>query len=195
MFKKFVTLGGVGLAGLALIGAGATATFTQSTTSNHPVQAGTMNVVLSGAGTLSTDQRTLTFAPLGPTGSSFVYAQLVNVKNVGDIPANFVYETLTAAGGSDLIAGLHVCISSDNILYNGPLSSAPVGQQLAGPLAANGGTDKYTVTIYAGDQVTPCGTGVAMGALQPGVTSPAPSLPNAAQGQSVTIGVRMDFEG
>jgi predicted ribosomally synthesized peptide with SipW-like signal peptide len=197
--RKFANLGGVGLAGLALIGAGAAATFTQSTTSNHPVQAGTMNVTLSGAGTLSDSGRTLTFATFGPTNSSFTTGdQAVTITNNGNIPVLEIVATIGATGDTALLGQLYVCeVSSGQVIYNGPLSAAGA-QAINGTLTAYpgpGNTDGYSINVYAGNVTTGCGAATTPGAPAVSGPSTAPSLLNSAQGQSATVSLTVDYSG
>jgi predicted ribosomally synthesized peptide with SipW-like signal peptide len=199
MFRKFATLGVVGLAALALIGAGAAATFTQTTQSYHPVQAGTMNVTLSGAGVLSNSDQTLTFATYGPTNSTFTTGdQAVTITNNGNIPVLEIVATIGSSGDATLISQLYVCeVSSGTVIYNGLLSGAGA-QAINGTLAAYPGpnnTDGYIINVYAGNSTTACGAVTTVGnAAAPG-TSTAPSLTDAVQGKNATVSLTVSYSG
>lgn len=210
MFKKLASFGGIGLAGLALIGTGAMATFTQDTTSIHPVTAGTMNVVLSTGG--GPQSQTLELPATGPTGSTFATtAYDVQIDNLGSVKANEVRIQLTDENNrqpADLALHdqMYACLYSNGyILFNQPLTvaeaygSIAVGTQLIPP------PDHYTLVLYAGSAFQGCGgpsTSIANGAFQPngptlpGVgTNTAASLNNDAQGGLVKVKVTISYEG
>ncbi|MHB8891847.1 MAG: hypothetical protein ACYC65_07355 [Candidatus Limnocylindrales bacterium] len=202
--RKFATLGGVSIAGLALIGAGAAATFTQTTQSYQQVQAGTMDVTLSGDGALSNSDHTLTFAAFGPTNSSFTTGDnLVTIKNSGNITVQEITEQIGATGDGALISQLYACeVSWDSgsgiyrVIYNGPLSGGLGLQAIAGSLAP-GATDTYKINVYAGSTVnTACGAVTGIGAAAPAAPAPNPaaiSLDNLAQGLSATVSVTVGY--
>ncbi len=194
--RKIATLSGVGIAGLALISAGAMATFTQTTQSYQQVTAGTMNVTLSGEGVLSDSAHTLTFANFGPTGSTFTTGdKLVTITNSGDISVNEITSQIGVSGDADLISQLYVCeTSSGTVIRNGPLSAALGVQAIVGTLAPTS-TDAYTINVYAGNATTACGAVTAVGAPAVSGTSTAPSLPNAAQGLNATVSVTVGYSG
>ncbi len=197
--KKIAALGGVGFAGLALIGAGATATFTQTTQSYQQITAGTMNVQLSTAVTgasLSNNNQTLTLPAFGPTQSSFTTGdQLVTITNNGNITVQEITEQMGVTGDSALINQLYVCeVSSGTVIYNGPLASGLSAQQIAGTLAPNA-TDSYIINVYAGAEPTACGAVTQIGATAVAGTSTAPSLDNNAQGKTATVSVTISYQG
>jgi predicted ribosomally synthesized peptide with SipW-like signal peptide len=211
MLRKLATLGGVGLAGIALIGAGAMATFTQETTSSQAVTAGTMNVVLSHNG--GPQSQTLSLPAVGPVGSTFTMGpNEVQIDNIGNIPANEIKVQVTDANNNQALHdGVFVCLYSNGyLLFNEPLTVAEgygpiaVGTQLVPP------PDHYTLVVYAGGAYTGCGptsTSIAGGAFQPGGpsyagalpnlgTNPgAASLPNPAQGGTLIVKVTVSYEG
>jgi len=139
-------VGVMGIAGLGLIGVGAHATFTTSTSSGETITAGTPSDPLSGAClsgtncpvdannilyTLSSDGETLTFTPDTPSGLSFTTGdEEVTATSTGNIPLTDPTWVLSANSGSQLESEAYVCATSTGIgtndtnvvLYNGPLS-------------------------------------------------------------------------
>jgi len=174
--RTMAVLGGLGVAAIALIGAGASAVFTTSTTSSQTITAGTPNVTLStpnGGATLSANGQALTLAPYGPVGSTFLSPiQTINVTNTGNIPVTEftiqVSDTADNAAGGPLSNEMSMCLTSDGyIMYNGTLADGealitldptppyilyPAGS----PLGPN--SDQYTMQFYAGSEDTGCGT-------------------------------------
>jgi hypothetical protein len=129
----------------------------------------------------------LTLNPLGPTGSSFTTGdQTVTITNEGNVGVNEITSTpsdIVAAGANNaaLANEAYLCeVSSGQVIYNGPLASAPA-QAIAGTLNP-GDTDSYTVNVYAGSEPTACGAVTTVGAPAVAGTSTAPSLDNSAQG-------------
>jgi predicted ribosomally synthesized peptide with SipW-like signal peptide len=156
-----LALGGAAVAGLALIGVGAGATFTSSTTSSQQITAGTMHLAAWSASTpgcasAADDCQVLTFAAFGPTGSTFLTNNaLVHVKNTGNIPMTFdafqMSETDNGSAASQaLLAQTDVCIESTD----------PSGTwvEARGPLAAAVGLNptvkENPVVVQPGDEVT-----------------------------------------
>lgn len=156
-----LAVAGAAVAGLALIGVGAKATFTDSTTSSQSITAGTMHLVAwsdsaPGCTTLADDCQTLTFSAFGPTGSTFLTTNaLVYVKNTGNIPMTFdafqMSETdNNTAASQALLAQTDVCIQSTD----------PSGTwvEARGPLAAainlHPTVQENPVVVQPGDQVT-----------------------------------------
>ena len=185
--RTIAMMGVSGVAGLGLIGVGSHAAFTQDTTSNQQISAGTMKVVLSTGPATSSSGPTLTLPPVGPTGSSFTTGDhTVTITNESNIPVNEITSTPSdsfagGAANTALDAESYLCeVSSNTVIYNGPLHSAPA-QPIAGTLAA-GATDSYTVNVYAGNEPTACGSVTTVGAAATAGTSTAPSLNNDAQG-------------
>jgi predicted ribosomally synthesized peptide with SipW-like signal peptide len=185
--RKIAMLGVSGAAGLGLIGVGSHAAFTQNTTSDQQITAGTMKVVVSKGPATPSSGPTLTLAPVGPTGSSFTTGdQTVTITNQSDIAVNEITSTpsdnvLPGAANQALDSEAFLCeVSSGQVIYNGPLHSAPA-QAIAGTLAA-GATDSYTVNVYAGTEPTACGAVTTVGGTAAAGTSAAPSLNNDAQG-------------
>lgn len=220
MFKKIATLGGVGLAGIALIGAGALATFTQDTNSNQVINAGTMKVVLSADGASGNGTPTITLPPVGPTGSTFTAGpNLVTINNTGNIPATEIslkVSDTNSGSNADLAlkAQTYACLySAGYIIFNEPLTVAEsylafaVGNTQVPP------PDSYTLVLYAGNgsgAYAGCGTtstSVSGGAFQPGgatytgslptagVNPTAASLDNNAQGGALNVKVTISYQG
>ena len=180
--RKLLTVGALGVAALALIGTGAGATFSDAVHATQSVKAGTLNMTVSSAASgasISTDRKTVTFAAVGPVGSSFTTGpQLVTATNSGDITARAI--TLRAADtntNATLKGQLYVTItSSGQVAYDGLLAgleSSPINIQ--GDVAP-GATDPFDVTFYAGQGSTP-------------------SLTNGSQGGSVTPTITVDYQG
>ena len=185
--RKMALLGVSGAAGLGLIGVGSHAAFTQNTTSSQQITAGTMSVVLSQGPATDTSTPTLTLSPVGPTGSSFTTGdQTITITNNGNIAVNEITSTpsdtvASGAANSALAGAAYLCeVSSNTVIYNGPLSSAPA-QQIAGTLAP-GATDSYTVNVYAGNEPTACGSVTQVGQPAAAGTSSAPELQNSSEG-------------
>ena len=145
-FKSIAMTGMLSLAGLGLVGAGAHAAFTTSTTSNQPIATGAPGVTLSGScvsGTncpgapsdlysLSNNGATLTFTSGAPSGSTFTTGdEQVTATNTGDIPlTELILNIVSTYPGSQLATEASMCVTStgigtsggDYVLYNGPLS-------------------------------------------------------------------------
>jgi predicted ribosomally synthesized peptide with SipW-like signal peptide len=160
-FKTIAMTGMMSLAGLGLIGAGAHAAFTATTSSVQPITAGSLNVTLSTtvAGAGGNGTATLTFPTFGPTGSTFVVADPVTITNNSNIPVTEVAIQLTdpnkVANGASaaLDTETWACFYSDGeLLYNEAMPTVEGYGNVAtlGPIGA-GGTDTYTIVFYAGD--------------------------------------------
>ena len=205
--RTLAVLGGLGVAAIALIGAGASATFTQNTVSSQQITAGTMNVQLSTLVTgavLSNNGQTLTFSAVGPENSSFTTGdELVTITNNSNIPVTEITATpgdsFDSSGGptsanSRLAAEAYLCeVSSNEVIYNGLLSAAPA-QSITGGLAV-GATDSYTINVYAGSETTACGTGTT--GTNPAVpgTSVGLSLNNDAEGGVIDPSMTVTYNG
>jgi predicted ribosomally synthesized peptide with SipW-like signal peptide len=168
--RNLAMTGALSVAGLGLVGMGAHAVFTQSTTSQQDITAGTMNVTLYSA-TASGGNNTpsLTLASAGPETSTFMSTYGVTITNNSNIPVNEIAYTLTDPGayanGASLALNNQVwaCLYSNSpgnqwIYFNEPLTTAiSYGQSaVIEPLAA-GASDNYTLIIYAGTVNTGCG--------------------------------------
>ena len=98
--RKVLTVGALGVAAFALIGAGATATFTDGVQAQQSITAGTMNMTISSTAPgawRTTDGKTLTLAAYGPVSSTFTTGpQTVIVSNNSNIDAKMVKLLVTA---------------------------------------------------------------------------------------------------
>jgi hypothetical protein len=196
MFRKLATLGVAGVVGISLIGAGVSATFTQTTQSYQQVTAGTMHVTLSGTGVLSNNNETLTLPAVPSTASSFTTGdQLVTITNQGNITVSEILEQIGVTGDTALKSELSVCeVSSGFVIYNGLLSGGLYQQAISGTLAPNA-TDNYIINVYAGNETTACGAVTSVGTTAVSGTSTAPDLDNAVQGQTDVVSVTLTYQG
>jgi predicted ribosomally synthesized peptide with SipW-like signal peptide len=173
--RKFLTVGAMGVAAFALIGAGATASFNDSVDATQKVTAGTMSLRVTSPGArTSGDGRTVTLPNVGPVSSTFeTHNNLITVTNNGNIPvASLEFqmkESHTDTNASiALVSQLNVCIKSHDfsgtwVEGNGPLRNGvslfPSVSQNPIPLAV-GESLTYSVDFYAGqDSTTTLGTG------------------------------------
>jgi signal peptidase I len=166
----------------AVVGSGAGATFTESVFATQQVNAGHLDVTLTGPGTTSTDGNTITLTPLGPLGSTFTSgAQSITISNVGNVAAKQVSlaatETHSAGAGAAFANEVGVTVKDGGAtVYDGLLSgliASPVA--LTGSIAPNG-TRTLRVTFYAG-------------------SGSVASLDNAAEGGSVTPTLTLNYSG
>lgn len=201
--RKLAIMGVSGAAGLGLIGVGSHAAFTQNTASDQQVTAGTMKVVLSQGPATNASNATLNLPAAGPESSSFQTGDtLLTITNQGNVAINAIENTINdTAGLTGANQALHnevfVCEASDGgVIYNGPLSAAPINIPVAGGIAPNGGTDTYSVNIYAGtDQATACGANTT-GQATPASPAPNPaasSLNNDAEGGVIDPSVTLSY--
>jgi predicted ribosomally synthesized peptide with SipW-like signal peptide len=161
---------------LGLVGVGAHAVFTQNTTSQQTLTAGTMNVTVhsdSANAVVSGDNTTaLTLSPISAAeGSSFMEAYHVIMTNNGNIPVTEVSYQLTDTKGSSTASAalegqLWACLYSGNtptqgeVYFNSPLSTTLTWGAGASKFLtlATGATDDYTLVVYAGPtENTGCG--------------------------------------
>jgi len=207
---KLLAFLGAGFVGIAAIGAGAGATFTDATHSVQTITAGTLDVRLSSpAATAGDNSKSLTLAGFGPTGSTFkTDASSITITNYGTLAAQEVWVGVSAAAltGADaaLWSQLSLCIwsppsingGSGLTVFNGLVSTLEAmnggkGQQVAGFVGPNGPpTDAYTTEFYAGLNTTACGNNAYGGQY-----ATPPSLTDAAQGGVVTPSVNIAYEG
>jgi len=153
-FRFIALIGVVSLAGLGLIGAGANAIFTTSSTSSQTITAGTPQVVLSsadasnGCTTIAIAEAnpgpcsgTLTLNPPAIVGSTFeTPASQIWVTNTGNVPVTETSIQMGASSGGSsadnaLYSQMNVCLHSWDVSFgpytglgwveaNGPLSTA-----------------------------------------------------------------------
>ena len=187
--------GVMSLAGLGLVGAGAHAVFTATTTSAQTISAGTLSVVLSSPGATGNGTATISLPSVANAGSTFISpAQLITITNNGSLTATEINLKVTDSptnspgldNGGALATEMYLCLYSDsNILFNGLLSAdEALGNMAVGGTVPIGGTDTYTAVFYAGNEPTGCGnvSGYQYGTLDaaPG-TSLTPYPVTAAQ--------------
>ena len=217
--RKFLTAGAVGVAALALIGAGASATFSDEVNATQTVTAGTMDVQITdgGGGTVAWDGKTVTLPSFGPTGSTFESThRIITVTNKGLIPVKSLAFQMSeshvgTANNNALLAQTNVCIQSTDTSGgpwtegNGPLATAVA---LNPTVAQNPVTldptksMTFSVGFYAG-QDSVCGVRTSDGSNTKAAwegyqghpyQTPA-SLTNAAQGGVITPTLTFKFTG
>jgi predicted ribosomally synthesized peptide with SipW-like signal peptide len=183
--RKVLTVGALGVAAFSLIGAGASAMFTDGAQAQQTVTAGTMNMTIASTAAgawRTTDGKTLTLKAYGPVGSTFSTGpQTIIVSNNSNIDAKLVRLVVTAPTSNEQLRdGLYVKIQmadANSPVYDGLLtdlqsSTAPA---IKGQTIAAGTSMTANVTFYAGDT--------------------RPSLPNGAQGGVVVPTFTVGFTG
>ena len=183
--RKVFTVGALGVAAFALIGAGASATFSDGAEAKQVISAGTMNMTITSpeAGALrTTDGKTLTLKPYGPVGSTFsTGAQTIIVSNSSNIDAKMVKLVVTAPTSNDeLKDGIYVKIQMGDLkatVYDGLLTElqSSANPAIKGQTIKAGSSIAAEVTFYAGDT--------------------QPTLPNGAQGGVVVPTFAVSFDG
>lgn len=194
--RTMAVLGGLGVAAIALIGAGASAVFTTSTTSSQSITAGTLSVVLYGPGGSSGNgSNALTLPSVGAVGSTFATSPVeVQVYNNGNITASEITLQVNDNNNNSTLQGeVYACMWSGIgatggpwIMFNQPLWQIELygplplaGQGTPVPLGADlapGASDYYYLQFYAGPTAaTGCGSTVLW-------TDPAPAYPNPTGG-------------
>jgi predicted ribosomally synthesized peptide with SipW-like signal peptide len=216
--RSVVALVGAGILGIAAVGMGAGASFTDAVHANQTISAGTMHVtVTSSTGTVSSDGRTITLPSFGPVGSTFETRQnLIRVHNSGNIPVTTAAFQLGETHGSSaasaaLLNQMNVCIMSTDpsgtwTEGNGPLTT---GIALTPSVAENpvvlqpGQSMTFSVGFYAGQNSTNCGafsssgpnTMAAWDGYDGGPYHTPASLTPAAMGGVVTPTLTFSFTG
>jgi hypothetical protein len=214
-------LGGLGVAAIALIGAGASAVFTTSTTSSQSITAGTLSVVLYGpSGSSGDGSNTLTLPSVGEVGSTFATTPVeVQIYNNGNITASEISLKVTDTNNnSTLQSEVYACMvsgwasSTPWVMFNEPLwqiesyGSLPLAGQgtpvsATGADIAPGASDYYTLQFYAGPTAaTQCGSTVDWWGPAPnypaGTTNPAAAaLGSTAQGGTVIPALTLTYSG
>jgi len=183
--RKVFTVGALGVAAFALIGAGASATFNDSVEAKQLITAGSMNMTITSPETgawRTTDGKTLTLKPYGPVGSTFSTGpQTIIVSNSSNIDAKMVKLVVTAPTSNDeLKDGIYVKIQMADTrtpLYDGLLTDLQdsADPAIKGQTIKAGSSIAAEVTFYAGD--------------------PQPALPNGAQGGVVVPTFSVSFDG
>ena len=184
--RKTFTVGALGVAAFALIGTGATATFTDGVQAKQLITAGTMNMTITSGepGAWRTaDGKKLTLKPVGPVSSDFSTGpQNIIISNSSNIDAKMVRLVVTApTSNKELKDGIYVKIqmgTEKTTVYNGLLTELPSDNNLAstGQTIAAGSAISAHVTFYAG-------------------RDDMPSLPNGAQGGVVVPTFAISFNG
>lgn len=169
--RKVLIVGALGVAAVALVGAGAGATFTDAVNATQTVTAGTMNVQITdgGGGTVSGDGKTVTLPAFGPTGSTFETThRIITVTNNGNITVTTAAFQMNeshvgTANNNALLAQTNVCIQSTDASGgpwtegNGPLMTAvalhPTVVENPVHLVA-GQSMTFSVDFYAGQDST-----------------------------------------
>jgi predicted ribosomally synthesized peptide with SipW-like signal peptide len=176
--RRLLTVGAMGVAAFALIGAGATATFNDAAQSRQQITAGSMHMTISGPADSWTNGKILTLKTTGPVGSTFTTGpQLVTVTNEGDITSELVKLTVSAPTNNTALAnGIRVTIQLPDTrvpVYDGPLTglATAASSGINGQRIADGKSMSAYVTFYANN------------------------LPNDAQGGVVTPTFTVDFTG
>lgn len=183
--RKVLTVGALGVAAFALIGAGATATFTDGAATQQTITAGTMNMTITSTAPgawRTTDGKTLTLNAYGPVSSTFSTGpQTVIVSNNSSIDAKLVKLSVTAPTSNEQLRdGIYVKIQmagANSPVYDGLLTDLESSATpfIKGQTIAAGTSMTADVTFYAGDS--------------------KPSLPNGAQGGVVVPTFTVGFTG
>jgi len=209
MKLRFVAMTGVlALAGLGLVGAGAHAVFDTNVTATQQVTSGTLHVAIwdtldPSCPNAAANCQATTLATPPAVGSSFVVGpEPIYVTNNGTLPAFWTGIGITdqGTGDSDLASESYLCLqdSNQNVLYNGPFSSAPtIDEHDSIPTSAAAGNFIISyVTFYAGPTtVEPCGDNGPFGADSSTMNPAASSLVNAAEGETMEPTFTFTFTG
>lgn len=185
--RPLVAFIGVGIMGIAGIGLGAGATFTDAVNATQTITAGKLNMTVTGPDNSTTNDKTVTLAAVGPVASTFTTGpQRVITLNSGNIVASAI--RLSASDSNNNLAlhsELYVRIDSwpgpnmtgDKVtVYDGTLADLEANPiSITGPIAV-GATDPFEVTYYAG-------------------SGSAPSLTDSAQGGSVIPTITVSYQG
>jgi len=209
----------VGVLGIATIGVGAGASFTDAVHTSQVITAGTMNMTITGpAGTAtSADGKTVTLPAPSPVGSTFETQKItLRVTNSGNVPAHAVRIGMAESHNHDdahsnaLADQMNVCIQSTDdsggpwTEGDGPLKAAVALGVVQNPTLLNPGQSlTVSMTFYAGKDSANCrpihsdGTNTRTawdGYLGGAYTTPA-ALTEAAQGGVVVPTLSFSFEG
>lgn len=172
-------LAGIAILGIAGVGIGAGATFTDAVNATQSITAGTLNMTVAGPTGSTTDGKTVTLAAVGPVASTFsTGAQLVTTTNSGNITADAILLSASSTNNNATFKNeLYVKIeSSGQVAYDGTLAyleAHPIS--IMGPIL-KGQTDPFEVTYYAG-------------------SGSAPSLSNGAMGGVVIPTITVSYQG
>jgi predicted ribosomally synthesized peptide with SipW-like signal peptide len=182
--RKFLTVGALGVASFALIGAGATATFNDNVTAEQTIAAGRMNMTIAGVDGWSTPGgKTLTLPTTSPVGSKFSTGrQSVTVTNNGTVESRLATLLVSAPGNNSALRdGLRVRIFG----VNGSSTSPPDFDGTLNDLQsdANKGITALDLKLAPGKSVSAS------------VEIYADDLPDSAQGGYVTPTFTVGFKG
>ena len=211
--RSIAVLGGLGVAAIALIGAGASAEFSTSTTSSQNITAGTLSVVLYASGATGNGTPTIALPDAAPVGSTFATSPtLIQIYNNGNITATEISMQLADTNNNGTLEGeTWACMYSDQELaFNEPLTTVEgYGSVLFGATTlAPGASDYYTLVFYAGAADTGCGP--AFSGISGGVYStyvpyagsapaipgdPAAALTSSAEGGHSTPAFTVTYQG
>jgi hypothetical protein len=208
--RNMAIFGAIGVAALALIGAGAAATFNTTTTAQQQITAGNLSVSVNATGASCTGVDTsgncnaIALPDYTATSSNFDSGPItVTETNQGTVTPYEISlgfgDTIGGAPASTALASqVYLCMTSDgSVLENGPLSTLTGYSFTRYALPNTGDTDYQTVEYYAGDAPTLCG-GESSGGTT--LTTPAPnpsalSLTNPAEGGVITPSFTLTYEG
>jgi predicted ribosomally synthesized peptide with SipW-like signal peptide len=177
--RKFLTVGAMGVAAFALIGAGATASFNDSVTAQQDLKTGSMNMTIAGAnGWSQAGGKTLTLPTQSAKGSTFTTGpQLVTVTNNGTVPSKLASLVVTAATNNGALKdGLRVKITTGGTeVFDGNFAKLEA--------EANANIPSFPVNLAPGASKSAW------------VEFYAKDLPNEAQGSYVTPKFTVGFKG
>ncbi|HZX98666.1 MAG TPA: hypothetical protein VFE92_04125 [Dermatophilaceae bacterium] len=178
--RKVLIVGALGVAAFSLIGAGASATFTDGAQARQNITAGTMNMTITSTAKgarRSDDSKTLTLKTYGPVGSTFSTGpQTIIVSNNSNIDAKMVKLAVTAATTNDeLRDGIYVKIEAGDdktLVYNDLLTrlESSLSPLIAGQTIKAGASTTADVTFYAGGTESSLPNGAQAGVVVPTFT-------------------------
>ena len=174
--RSTLTLAGIAVLGIAGVGIGAGATFTDAVNATQSITAGTLNMTVSGPTGSTTNGKTVTLAAVGPVASTFSTGpQLVTTTNSGDITASAILLSASDTNNNATFKSeLYVRISSwsgpnmtgsEVVVYDGTLANMEANPiSIMGPILP-GQTDPFNVTYYAGSGAAASLSNGAMGGV------------------------------
>ena len=189
--RKFLAAGAAGVAALALIGAGASATFTDSVAATQAINVGTLSLNIRPVADNSATQvseKALTLNPIGPTASSFSTSPVAfRVNNTGDITAKTYQLGLTQTNNDPSLANLVVKITSHN-----PTASAPGNI----PSTIYEGTIAGFNAVSLTGDLTAAGTSTSYDQYEISFkTADGASLGNEDMGKTITPTITVTYQG
>jgi hypothetical protein len=220
--RPFIAALSVGALGIAGIGLGAGATFTDAVNATQVITAGTPGLMITdgAGGAVSPDGKSVTLPAPAPVGSTFETThRVITVTNTGNIDlASVVFKMTEAHNDNDasraLLSQMNVCIQSTDTSGgpwtegNGPLVAAVALGVVQNPVtltAAPGPSHSMTFSVdfYAGQNSTHCNathsdgknTRAAWDGYLGGAYHTPPSLTSAAIGGVVAPTLTFSFTG